>query len=338
VTSVLVAQSGADEDELAARAAAGAALSPHLFRAGPGLTAPGGHPIPFIRVLLPWPLSALVIRRQPTAATPAEAEVQVARIHDRHRPPLLKIFYDDIPRGTPHLSREVLEAAVRAARARGMRPVVHIGGSADMVTAAEAGAALLMHPPLHDVLTEAQVARLRALGVPFVTTLRMPLAAEQVGRTGGTRLEREVMDPRVLAALATPPREWALKGFEDLQRQLPAAAARARENVRRLVLGGVLFFVGTDAGVFGVFPGASLHGELIELARLGLPPLQLLRAVTSAPAAFLDPARTFGRVAPGQRADLLLVRGDPLADLGALADIEEVFLAGARLERVPVAP
>lgn len=333
VTSGLVAASGADEDELVAQAASGRVPAPHLYLAGPGLTAPGGHPIPFIHALIPWPLSSLITMGQPVAATPDEARSQVAKVRERHHPPLFKIFYDDIPVGSPHMSREVLAATVAAVREQGMRSVVHIGSSADMVAAAEAGAALLMHPPSKDVLTDDQVARLRTLGTPFVTTLRTVMAAEQVGRGGGTRLERESVESRVLADFSAPPSGWVIKGFEGMEKEFPLAATRLRDNVRRLIQAGVPFLVGTDTGVFGVFPGAGMHGEMLELASSGVPALAVLRAATSAPAAFLDPNHTFGRVAAGQRADLLLVRGDPVANLAAVSEIDEVFLAGRRLTR-----
>ena len=81
-------------------------------------------------------------------------------------------------------------------------------------------------------------------------------------------------------------------------------------------------FVGSDSGVHGVFPGASLHQEIRLLVELGMPPLVALRAATSTPAAFLDPAASFGHVGPGQRADLLLIRGDPSEDIQALQAIE----------------
>lgn len=217
-----------------------------------------------------------------------------------------------------------------------MRPVVHIGSSADMVTAAEVGVALLMHPPSSDILTDEQVATLAKIGTPFVTTMRTLLAADEVVRTGGTPLERESMDARLFTSFAHRPKGFAIPGFEQLEKEFPMAAARMQENVQRLVRAGVPFFVGSDSGVFGVFPGASLHGEMLALARAGIDPVMILRAATSAPAAFLDPAQRFGRVAPGQRADLLLVRGDPVTDLHALSAIDDVWLSGMRLNRRPV--
>jgi imidazolonepropionase-like amidohydrolase len=104
-------------------------------------------------------------------------------------------------------------------------------------------------------------------------------------------------------------------------------------NIRKLAAAGLPFFAGTDSGVPGVFPGASMHAELAGLVAAGFSPAEVLKSATSRPAAFLDPSGSFGRVAPGQRADLLLVRGDPTADIRALDSIEGVYLEGVRLER-----
>lgn len=337
VTSALVAQvAGPSEEDLLRKAAKGEVLIPHLFRAGPGLTAPGGHPIPMVKALVPAPLSTLAVREQPTAATPDQARAVAHRVAAAGFK-LMKIFYDDVPPGAPQLSRAALAAAIAAARERGVRVVVHIGKSADMLDAAESGAALLMHPPIQDRLSPPQIARLRALGVPFVTTMRTLAASDELARTGGSPLEREVIEAKVLAAFAQRPAGFTLRGMGGVEQRFLEAAANMRENVRALIQAGVPFLVGTDAGLFGVLPGASMHEELLALRQLGVAPPALLRAATSAPADFLDPGRSFGRVAPGQRADLLLVRGDATVDLAALSRIEEVILAGARLARTSVA-
>jgi imidazolonepropionase-like amidohydrolase len=60
----------------------------------------------------------------------------------------------------------------------------------------------------------------------------------------------------------------------------------------------------------------------------GRPPAQILKLATSRAADLLAlPDR--GRIAPGLRADLLIVEGNPLADLKALGAIRHVVTAGA---------
>src|SRR5947199_2224098 len=89
----------------------------------------------------------------------------------------------------------------------------------------------------------------------------------------------------------------------------------------------VPILAGTDAGNPGTAPGASLHGELEYLVEAGLTPFQALVTATSATAtAFRLPDR--GRIAPGLRADLVLVNGNPTEDIRATRDIERIWKAG----------
>ncbi|WP_367124858.1 amidohydrolase family protein [Streptomyces phytohabitans] len=99
--------------------------------------------------------------------------------------------------------------------------------------------------------------------------------------------------------------------------------------VRRMADAGVRLVAGTDAGVQRAgFDG--LAQALTFYAHLGLPHATILDMATSHAADALGLGATTGRIAPGLRADLLLVDGDPLADLAALRDVRAVFAAGRR--------
>ncbi len=97
---------------------------------------------------------------------------------------------------------------------------------------------------------------------------------------------------------------------------------------------GVPILAGTDAPAPGSWNGASLHQELELLVKAGLSPSEALSAATSVP------ARTFGLkdrglIAPGLRADLVLVHGDPTRDITSTRDIVAVWKAGKLLELLP---
>jgi imidazolonepropionase-like amidohydrolase len=108
---------------------------------------------------------------------------------------------------------------------------------------------------------------------------------------------------------------------------------RRREIVAVLHEEGAPLLAGTDAANPYVVPGAALHQELADLVAAGLRPYAALRCATAAAARFLGQDGEWGTVAPGARADLVLVGADPLADLGALRAPEAVFVNGFHLTR-----
>lgn len=104
-------------------------------------------------------------------------------------------------------------------------------------------------------------------------------------------------------------------------------------EVRRRILkalhdAGAGILLGSDAPqVFNV-PGFSMHEELAEYVRAGLSPYEALRTGTVEVARFYGVDDVRGTVAEGMVADLVLVRGNPLADVGNVRDPAGVMLRG----------
>src|SRR5262249_26110044 len=92
-------------------------------------------------------------------------------------------------------------------------------------------------------------------------------------------------------------------------------------------------FTNPDSG--GVRP-ADLHDELDFFVRAGLSPTAALACATTGPASFLGMADSLGAVAPGMRADLVLLDADPRLDIRNARKIAAV-IAGGRLVRPPPA-
>lgn len=103
--------------------------------------------------------------------------------------------------------------------------------------------------------------------------------------------------------------------------------ALMRRTVAAMSAAGVLLVAGTDTPTASVIPGVSLHDELDELVRAGLTPYQAIRTTTADAARFLGVPDS-GTVAVGQRADVLMVRGNPLANIRALRDVSAVCTNG----------
>ena len=98
------------------------------------------------------------------------------------------------------------------------------------------------------------------------------------------------------------------------------AYERMGEFVRRAVEAGVPLLAGTD--------NVGLFNELEAYAEAGVPNAAILRAATANGARWLGKEDDFGTVQPGRRAHLILVDGDPLADIAGLRNIALVVKDG----------
>jgi imidazolonepropionase-like amidohydrolase len=111
----------------------------------------------------------------------------------------------------------------------------------------------------------------------------------------------------------------------------PQRLADDRALMARALRSGVTIACGSDAGVFA-------HGdnvrELELLVAYGMTPARALQAATSVAAQGLRQP-DLGRLAPGARADLVLVRADPLLDPGALRSPALVIKDGVIVQQFP---
>ena len=110
----------------------------------------------------------------------------------------------------------------------------------------------------------------------------------------------------------------------------------AKSTVATFRRAGVVILAGTDSNDDLTAPcqiahGESLHEELERMVDAGLAPAEALRGATSLA------ADTFGLtdrgvIAPGRRADLVLVDGDPTRDISATRNIRGVWIGGCRVK------
>jgi imidazolonepropionase-like amidohydrolase len=90
---------------------------------------------------------------------------------------------------------------------------------------------------------------------------------------------------------------------------------------------------GTDSTAPNLVPGFALHDSIADLVQAGLTPMQALQAATSKPAEFLNRSNEQGTIAPGKRADLVLLDANPLDDIHNTERIHAVILKGKFLDR-----
>lgn len=289
-----------------------------LWSAGTLVTAKGGHGTQF----------GLAI---PTLDDPAQAE---GFVRDRlgEGSDYLKLVVDDgaayvgRPR-TPTLSDASMRAAIDAAHRRKKLAIVHVAQVGDARKVVDAGADSLIHIYSDRVADEALVAEIKRRDIFVTPTLSVMATLSRAGE--GAKL---AADPRI-APMLRPAQKDALGQTFPLPKELDQHLPNALENVRRLHAAGVTLLAGTDAGNPGTTHGASQHAELALLVQAGLSPVEALRAATSAPAQRFGLSDR-GRIAPGLRADLVLVEGDPSADITATRAIRTVWKNGYAVARV----
>jgi imidazolonepropionase-like amidohydrolase len=199
--------------------------------------------------------------------------------------------------GSEQLTEEEMRAGVEEAHKAGKRTATHAMGTRGILNALRAGIDSIEHGVFLD---EESVALMQARGVPLVPTLSAPIHIERQGVAAG------------IPAFAV---EKALK----VQPHHLASIQLARKA-------GVTIAMGTDAGTPFNRHGENL-GELKLLVELcGYSPLEAIEAGTRVSANVLGVEKDLGTVAEGKLADLVVVNGNPLDDIGLLLNRDNVHL------------
>ncbi len=269
------------------------------------------------------------------------------------------------------LGRETYDAMVEEARAQGLRVSGHVTPDVGLARAIEAGqqlehldgylAALL--PPgdkaevgqveFGDALSRMDLARLPALaeetkraGIYNSPTLALFEVVASQGDLPELRSRREL---RYVPSNAVDAWTQALSTGE-LAEAPPSGKQKYLELRRQVLRGlhaaGAPLLVGSDSPQLFMVSGFALHREMEAQVAAGLPPLAVLQAATRNAAAYFGETAQWGTVAPGLRADLVLVNGNPLEDIQLARAIAGVMVRGqwlpkseldAKLEQVAAA-
>ena len=200
--------------------------------------------------------------------------------------------------GAPAMTLPELSAVVEEAHKAGLRVAAHAHGTEGIKNAIRAGVDTIEHA---SYLDDEGIELFLERDAWMVSTL---IASE--------RLMPHLDDPKMPAHVRDKIRDHTSQEAASLERAIKA---------------GVRIVAGTDAGT-GYNPHGGLPEQIALLVRHGMTPERALSAATRDAARAIGLAETHGRLAIGRRADLLVVEGNPLADLGALRKVRAVYLRG----------
>ena len=195
--------------------------------------------------------------------------------------------------------------------------------------------------PMLDQMDDAKIARIAGAtaraGVWSGPTLVVFNTAFAIGQTEAEARARPdwALSPPAWRALylRANARYWS-----DSARLVRTEARRHRfvevrnRLVKAIVDSGGKILAGSDTPEWFLTYGFTLHRELAALVDAGLTPWQALLAATRHPAEFLGAEAEWGTVAPGRRADLVLLAGDPRADIHNTSRIAGVSIGGRWLD------
>jgi hypothetical protein len=120
---------------------------------------------------------------------------------------------------------------------------------------------------------------------------------------------------------------------EDLRRRYGVVIGKQRSFLLALHRAGVALVPGSGAPHPWLMPGDGLISELVEWQSVGIPAGDCLAFATREAAKALGVAERRGTIEAGKLADLVIVRGDPSADVASLRSVEGVVLRGKWIDR-----
>ena len=243
----------------------------------------------------------------------------------------------------PELGEEDLRQAVREAHSLGLQTTSHTLRPSTLRHALDAGFDALEHPellrrdaeddPLSDDLTPAVASEISRRGIYSIPLI---VAAEVYLDYWGdpALLEGSERVRGVPQAMLDEARTSAQKQGADSQAMADMRQFydQARANLATLIAARAPIAMGTDKGTrYNFFESANHVRELQIYVELGMTPMEALVSATRRGAELLGMADRLGTLAPGKLADVIVVDGDPLADLRALHRVSTVVLNGKQV-------
>ena len=267
-----------------------------------------------------------------TGANPEELVLAVDAVAPTG-PDWIKIRVDDNLGAITKMSPASYQAVIERARGHGLRVASHLFYHEDAKGLLRAGTGLVAHSIRDEMVDDETIGLFLDSGVCYVPTLTREVSTFAYGERpdffGDAFLmsDADSVQVRVVSDSARQAQVRASGAAEAYGRALEVAQG----NLARLVEAGVPIAFGTDSGPMGRFQGYFEHMETELMAEAGLSTEQILRSATGVAADCLG-RDDIGTLEEGRRADFIVLRADPLADVANLRAIDGVWVGGVRVE------
>ena len=281
-------------------------------------------------------------------STPEEGRELVRKLAAQNAD-YIKIWYIVDGEGAVERFRPIVRAVLEESREQKIRVAVHATELEAARASVEEGASLLVHSVTDQEVDESFVKLMRERGTILTPSL---VVFERYARTfaGQPNLSAEELawgDPAVISTLfdlahlpddVVPDRiRTAVANPKYVETRLVPQRV-ALKNLKTLQDAGVCIAAGTDAGNIGTIHGPAIFREFALMKEAGLTPMQILSAATSNAAKAFGTDSKIGSIAPGNFADLVILRSNPITDIANASDIESVMKAGVLRAATSIVP
>lgn len=232
----------------------------------------------------------------------------------------------------PQMSEEIARAAVEQAHAAGIPVVAHVSARDDLDTCLRAGVDGAAHAAIDGPFDAELHAQMGKAGFFYTVTLNL-----YDGFLNWTADPKRMEDPFLRETLTDEEvasmSESAMIFAHEREYFGKQGLAPILNHVRDAHQAGAILLTGTDAGNPFAFPGYGVHEELRLMVEAGIPPIDALAASSANAARYFNEQAQWGSIAVGQAADLLILGGDPLADIANTRRISHVIQRGRVIDR-----
>ena len=291
-----------------------------LFTAGRGIAAKGGGP---------QPLADITIQ----VGGAADAKKAIAELADE-KVDAIKLWMDDGNGKGPKLKADAYTAAIEEAHKHNLKVVSEVFDLNDAKELVKAGVNGLVSSIRDREVDDALIAAMKEKNVflaPALTAAEAKFVYADRPNWLGEQTMREVYPPQLLGYLADPVSVNKFKRLSELG-DLRQQYATALKNLKKLSAAGVKIALGTNSGAADTYPGYFELREMIAMADAGMPPMDVIKAATSVPAAILG-LNDVGVIAVGKTANFLAMPQNPLEKMSNIKDVGILYLNGAEQER-----
>jgi imidazolonepropionase-like amidohydrolase/ABC-type multidrug transport system permease subunit len=316
----------------------GEKLGAELFTCGPLFTAQGGHGTEYFKEM-PANIreqAEAQFTRLPTSADEARRQVDELK---RSNVDCVKAVLEagGGSRVFNRLDSAIFQAIAQESHAQQLPLAVHTGDVRDVTDAVQASADSIEHGSFREAIPEGLFAEMVSKKIFYDPTLSVGEAFRDFAAGNTDLLKRSLVQqvgPTDL--IENTEKEMASKDVEAIRENIarfPFDLETGTQNLLRAYKNGVMLVTGSDAGNFLVLHGPTVQHELALWVRAGIPPAVALQGATYNAALLLRAENHIGSIRRGNDADLLVVDGNPIEDIGAVERISIVFFKGEQLDR-----